>query len=84
MLKIISVIGKGIRRAVTKDGGALFKLKDQFGKRDAIWVIAFGVRGLLFVCATALGIWFAKMAGIEPTEFFSLVGEFMQTVGASE
>lgn len=75
MGSLIKLVGRGIKRAFTKEGGGLAKLTDVTGRRDGVYWIAIVVRTLSPVVITGLAYLFATLAGVPVTEFLETMSQ---------
>lgn len=76
MKSLLKLVGRGVKRAFSKDGGTLSKLTDNLDRKDGVYYLAFLLRGLVPVLATGLAYWFASLAGVPVAEFLETVSSF--------
>lgn len=68
-MKILKILSKIVRRAITRDGGNLLTLTNEVGKWDLIAAGALAVR----VALAVLILYVAKLTGFSTAEIIDLV-----------
>ena len=64
----LKLVGRGVKRAFTKDGGNLAIIKDFTGRRDGVYWIALAIRTFAAVVATGLAMLIAHLVGVPALE----------------
>jgi hypothetical protein len=65
---ILKLVGRGVKRAFTKDGGNLAIIKDFTGRRDGVYWIALAIRTFAAGVAAGLAMLIAHLVGVPVLE----------------
>ena len=73
MRSLLKLGGRVVKRAFTSDGGSLSKLKDEFGRVDGIYVMAFSARLICIAIVSWFVFWVSTRLGIATSEFIEMM-----------
>lgn len=78
MKKVFKLIGRGVKRAFTKDGGTVKTIRDFAGQKDDIYWAAFAVRTLSPVAILAIIYWLSTALGVPVEDLLNTLDQLSE------